>query len=71
MTSSAALFRTLSSSVIWMEFISIRTSLASYFCGLPAPTIGGTSSIVAGSFPGVPNFGVNLMPRQWTYKALS
>lgn len=39
MTSGAALFRTLSSSLIWMEFISVMTALALYFCVLLPPQL--------------------------------
>ena len=63
---AAALLKTRSSSVIWVEFINTMTFLASYFCMLTAPTIEGTLSILAGSCPRVPNFGVILVPRQWT-----
>lgn len=57
--------------VMWIEILSMMTSLAFYFCILPAPTIEGTSGILAVSPPRVPHFGVHLIPRQWTYKSLS
>ena len=66
-----ALFRTLSSSAIWMEFINMMTFLASYFCILPAPTIHGTTSIIVISSPRVSNLEINPVLRRWTCKALS
>lgn len=71
MTSGTALFRTLSSSAIWMEFINMMTFLASYFCILPAPRIHGTTSILVNSSPRVSNLEVNPVLRHWTCKALS
>lgn len=71
MTSGAVLFRTLNSSVIWMEFINIMIFLVSYFCTLTALTIEGTMSILANSSHRLPNFRVHLILRQWACKALS
>lgn len=70
-TSDRALFRTLGSSLIWMEFISIVTSLAFYFCVLQAPTIEVSLCIISVVSLRVPLFGVYLIPREWTYKTLS
>ena len=71
MTSGRALCRALCPSLIWMEFVSVMSSLAFYFCVLRAPSSAGSPCIITVVSLRVPLFGVYLIPRQWTYKTLS